>query len=172
MATLVRGAGKKPGTYVPMYRFVARFVPDEGETHQNEIGSLFLTASLFATHAGETENPDASLRERPSFGKSMRAVMAKVDRDSFEQRFVATLDCDAEDLWRHLRALTELAKQQKTNIDWIRFAHDYAELVSLSEGKREAVKRCWALDFWAGTKTPDNDDQSKHQTSTPEEDDL
>lgn len=162
LAALRSGLGKKPGESTLMFPYVARFLPQNADPDTSSVQSIFLTASLFATHPEHKHNDSASDPERKhtdSLGASLRkAVEAKHGEEGVSKRLVAALDAHPDDLARHLAGLVSLCESAGIAIDWIQFRKDVANLLSTNEGWRENVRLRWARGFWA--PTPANDSQT------------
>ena len=76
----------------------------------------------------------------------------KKEKDSggVERRFVALLNCRAEDLPDHLRQFISLLKTNDMPIDWAQLLRDV-----IRWDYDEDVQRNWARAFWAADPKPE-----------------
>ncbi len=137
LAALRRGLGADPGQTPEMYPYV--FPYTTGMTRYNE-DACFIAASLFALH------PEGTSQD--TLGTVFRKIRNKKDSESIEQRFVALLNTDKEDLPIHLRHAIALAKGENIPIGWKELLYgirywDYDE---------RFIQRKWAQDFWGYNK--------------------
>lgn len=142
LAALRRGLGKPPGTVAEMHPFVLRWVTPGATPWQEE--SWYLVASLFAIH----QQPWWPAEGKPgnNLGASFAILARDVDSKSIERRFVAMLNCDAEDLPQHLRHAISLLGSHDVRVD---FAQLLRDLRGWNADSRW-VQRNWARSFWAG----------------------
>jgi len=141
LAELRRGVGKTPGTEVRTFRYVAPWADGQWPLVER---NLYLVASLFALHpASATEG---------NLGDTFRRIAAGSDSESIEKRFVALLNCDADDLPNHLRHAVSLAKSKEAPVNWRQLL---ADLRAFDHPDRY-VQRQWAGAFWHREQT-DND---------------
>lgn len=158
LAALRSGLGKKPGEATRMYPFVLSFMPKD-ESKSWVIESVFLTASLFASHPSH----DAEIG---NLGSSLRtAVRDKHGEKGVSRRLVALLDADPEDVSRHIAGLVSLCASANVPINWVTFSKDVQQLISHSPEGRDRVRLKWALHFWGS-------DMQTKSTNTKEDQSL
>ena len=92
LAALRRGLGQPPGEVAKMYPYI---FPWTGGMQRWDEESCFLVAALFSLH------PERG--GKGTLGSVFSTIKHKTDSDSVEQRFVALLNADLEDLPVHLR---------------------------------------------------------------------
>ncbi len=142
LAALRRGLGKPPGVVAEMHPFVLRWVAPGATSWQEE--SWYLVASLFAIH----QKPWWPAEGKPgnNLGASFARLARAVDSKSIERRFIAMLNCDADDLPQHLRHAVSLLGSHDVPVD---FAQLLRDLRGWNADSRW-VQRNWARSFWAG----------------------
>lgn len=160
LAALRSGLGKKPGESTRMFPYIARFLPQSADPGASSVESIFLTASLFASHPEHKHDDSASdpeRKQRDSLGASLRkAVEAKHGEEGVSKRLVAALDAHPDDLARHLAGLVSLCESARVPIDWIQFRKDAENLLSTNEDWRDKTRLRWARGFWASTPANDS----------------
>jgi CRISPR system Cascade subunit CasB len=135
LADLAAELGKQPGSSVRSVRWLARWT---AHVSQSERARHHLVAALFAAHPAST--PAGNL------GLTMaRIALARGVTASLEQRFVALLEADAEDVGHHLRGLVGLARAADVPLDWAQLLADLRRW----EDPLRQVQTKWALGFWA-----------------------
>ena len=135
LARLRRGLGKNPGTVVETHGLVQPWLP-RGLPPWHE-DACYLIAGLFAAHS----EPGG----RGSLGEAFRRLAEDRGGDSTEKRFVALLNCHAEELPTHLRHAVSLLASGGVPIDWARLLRD----VQGWGHPARWVQRDWSRDFWA-----------------------
>ena len=137
LAALRRGLGADPGQTPEMYPYV--FPYTTGMTRSNE-NACFIAASLFALHH------DGNSQD--TLGTVFRKIKHKKDSESIEQRFVALLNADKEDLPIHLRHAIALAKGEDIPIGW----RELLKGIRFWDYDDRFIQRKWARDFWGYNK--------------------
>jgi CRISPR system Cascade subunit CasB len=140
LAALRRGLGKPPGEAAEMYPYI---FPWTGGMKRWDEESCFLVAALFAYH------PERGGKE--TLGSVFRTIRHATDSESVEQRFVALLNADRDDLPVHLRHAVSLAKSKDVPIDWKRLLSD----IRYWGYESRSVQRQWAREFWGNRKEED-----------------
>lgn len=138
LAALRRGLGKRPGQVAEMFPYVVPYCSQMSASRQND---YFLVAALFAIHQGLS---GASDRYRNNLGASYRTLRAATDSRSIEQRFVALLNADREDLDAHLRHTISLMKAHDINVDWAQLLRDLHGW----EWESRSIQRRWSQAYW------------------------
>jgi CRISPR system Cascade subunit CasB len=136
LARLRRGLGKEPGTAPETYPLVQPWLPDNLPRWRED--AFYLVACLFASHP----EPGGS----GNLGASFARLAAARDSASIEQRFVALLNCHADDLPGHLRHAVSLLTSSAVPVDWRQLLRDVQRWGHPSR----SVQRQWARQFWAG----------------------
>jgi len=134
MAALRRSLAFEPGTYAKSFPYVEPFVFGDGWTRK----ALYLAAGLFAEHQKHKPN-------RP-FARVLAEVKQERGSESLEQRFLALLDADEDQIAYRLRQNVRLAGEQP--FDWVRLTKD---LLNWFHPDR-FVQVSWARDYFGGLK--------------------
>ena len=137
LAHLRRGLGKKAGTTMEMFPYIAPFIQS---SYRNEENAYFLVASLVGLY------PDAKKTGR-NLGFSIHSIEEK--SPSIEKRFVALLNSDEEDLPNHLRQIISLLKSKEAPINWSQLLSD----IKNWNNEKVNVQRHWANGFWGNNNT-------------------
>ncbi|MHC1771729.1 MAG: type I-E CRISPR-associated protein Cse2/CasB [Flexilinea sp.] len=144
LAELRRGLQYPPGQAVEMYRYIARYVPNEYRGKQKE-KIYYLIAALFAYHPLNTAEGN--------FGNHM-AITANLAGNpvSTERRFTILLNANIEDLPGYMRQAVSLLKSKDIPVNWEELMSDL-----LRWGLPEKyIQRKWANAFWTYQK-PDSE---------------
>ena len=159
LAALRRGLGKEPGTVAEMHRYVVPWLPDDASDWQ--ANRWYIVASLFALHQGNWTSSESG---RPTnLGASFARLKRETDSDSIERRFIAMLNCDADDLPQHLRHAISLLKSHEVKVDFAQLLRDLRWWGS----DRRTVQRQWARSFWGrGEVTESAEDAPAAATAT------
>ncbi|OWY37335.1 type I-E CRISPR-associated protein Cse2/CasB [Xenophilus sp. AP218F] len=141
LAALRRSTGFAPGAYPPAFPHVERFVPADSHTEDSYRQALYVTAALFARHPQHAE------------GQSLAAALGKLmqarDSGGIEQRFVALLAADAEDLPNYLRQIVSLLAADGYGVDYACLLQDLARYLHPFQFEaRDKVRQRWARDFY------------------------
>lgn len=141
LAVLRRGLGYPPGQDVEMYRYVARFVPEDARGYDRE-KIYYLVAALYAFHQMNTT-------EDLNFGNHMAmAASLAGDPTSTERRFTVLLNADIADLSDYLRQAVSFLKSKNVKINWNTLFEDLRNW----DSPDKRVQRRWANSFWAYQK--------------------
>jgi len=148
LAVLRRGLGYPPAQDVDMYRYVARFVPDEIRGKERE-KIYYLVAALYAFHPLNTD-------ENLNFGNHMAIAASQMgDSTSTERRFTVLLNADVADLEGYLRQAVSFLKSRETpvKVNWNNLFTD----LKFWGSPNKTVQRRWANSFWAYQKLSEED---------------
>lgn len=151
LAALRRSLGKSPGEAAETHRYVLRFNPEPWEE-----SAYYLVAGLFALHPESWPHKEGDKR-LTNLGASFAWMKAKPEASSdssIERRFVALLDCHADDLADHLRHAVSLLKAKEIPVDWLQLLRDLRRW----NHEERFVQRGWARAFWGGNQA-DNEQQ-------------
>jgi CRISPR system Cascade subunit CasB len=146
LADLRRGLGKAPGAAMEMHPYV---VPFTRELNRRQEDAFYVVAALFGLYPRESWRRG----EREKFfnlGASLKLLKKEKDSGGVERRFVALLNCRAEDLPDHLRQFIGLIKTNDLPIDWGQLLRDI-----IRWDFDEDVQRNWAKAFWAADPKPE-----------------
>lgn len=135
LASLRRGLGKNPGSVSSMYPHVVPWIRNDADDWEESI--YYMIASFFAFHplrGGYGNVGDVFYEIKRKSGNS----------ESIEQRFVALLNCNFEDLHMHLRHAISLAKSKDIAIDWSTLMKD----LKYWNNPERFVQKNWAKSFW------------------------
>ncbi len=161
LAELRRSLAFDPGAHPPTYRTVENFAMHAKSRLEND--AYYLVAGLFAL----VERPDPDRRapvfEKPrNLGQSIAELyVARQKTKSVEDRFIALLDADSEQLPYRLRQMIALLRDAAV-IDWQTLLNDlrYWNL------EDKPVQRRWAQAFYRHISSTENITES--QTPTQE----
>jgi CRISPR system Cascade subunit CasB len=124
-----------------MYRYIARFVPDEIRGKERE-KIYYLVAALYAFHPLNTA-------ENLNFGNHMaKAASLMKDPVSTERRFTVLLNADIADIGDYLRQAVSFLRSKEVPINWNNIFED----LRLWNLPNKPVQRRWANSFWAYQK--------------------
>jgi len=140
-------AALRRGLSTPDSAEVLRYVlPFVHTNYVQEEAVYILVAALFATHSDESTR---------GMGAALREVTRITDSKSVEQRFVALLDADREQVATHLRYAVQLCKSKSVGIDYNRLLKD---MLQWNNPARHTQLR-WAREFWIA-RNEDNVDSA------------
>ncbi len=143
LAALRRGLHFELGTCVQMFPYVIPWL-EKGKGRWNS-NMHYLVASLFAYH------PSSS--QKGNLGDVFQNISLKRGQNnSLEQRFVALLRSNPEDLPFHMRQAISLAKSEKVSINWHELFYDLKRWPY--ESNYPPYEK-WAQSFWK-KKTEEN----------------
>lgn len=141
LAALRRSAGFAPGAYPPAFPYVERFVPAGSHAEDSYRQALYVTAALFSLNPQHTEGQSLAT----ALGKLMQAR----DSGSIEQRFVALLASDAEDLPQYLRQIVSLLAADGYGVDYAGLLQELSRYLNPHQAEaRDKVRQRWARDFY------------------------
>lgn len=149
LAALRRSTGFAPGAYPPAFPYVERFVPAESHAEDSYRQALYVTAALFARHPQHEEGQSLAA----AFGKLVQSRQKQKRDDqkhsSLEQRFIALLAADAEDLPNYLRQIVSLLAADGYGVDYASLLQDLARHLNPFQFEaRDKVRQRWARDFY------------------------
>ena len=144
LAALRRSAGFAPGTYPPAFPHVERCVPASSHAEDSYRLALYVTAALFARHPQHMAGQ--------SLATTLGRLISARDSGSIEQRFVALLAADAEDVPQYLRQLVSLLAADGHGLDYASLLQDLSAYLRPSQfdgrDDRNKVRQRWARDFY------------------------
>lgn len=146
MATLRHSLAFAPGCYPPAYPYVEPFVGNERSVSDARRLALYGVAGLFARHPQQRAESFAS-----AFGELFRQRGSA----SVEQRFIALLGADPENVLDYLRQAVSLLAADKLGLDYARLLDDLSRWMK-PDGDRDHLRQHWARDFYrAAQATPE-----------------
>jgi CRISPR system Cascade subunit CasB len=147
MAVLRRSLSFEPGSYPPAYPYVERFVAVERHAQDASRLALYLAAGLYAAH------PHHGAR---SLAASLGELMRKRESASIEQRFIALLGADAENLAVYLRQIISLLAADDRPLDYSLLLRDLSVWLNprIDAERRDSVRQRWARDFYRALAAP------------------
>lgn len=134
LANLRRSLSFAPGTWPKAFQYVES-VPKLGEGWRREVA--YLVAGLFALAQGEPGSGN--------LGESMKRFARTTDSKSVEQRFIALLEADRDELPHRLRQIVTLLKSGGVGIHWDRL---YSDLRQWNHPDKY-IQQAWARSFYA-----------------------
>jgi CRISPR system Cascade subunit CasB len=140
MAALRRSLAFEPGTYAKSFPYVEPYVSGSGWPRK----ALYLAAGLFAEH--QKHQPG-----RP-FARVLAEVKQERGSESLEQRFLALLDADEDQIAYRLRQNVRLASEHP--FDWVQFTKG---LLNWFHPDR-FVQVKWARDYFGGLKEEEKEE--------------
>jgi CRISPR system Cascade subunit CasB len=155
LAVLRRGLGYPPGQDVNMYRYVARFVPEEARGRERE-KVYYLIAALYAFH-------QLSTTDNLNFGDHMaKAASLEKDPTATERRFTVLLNANSTDLADYLRQAVSFLKSRKVKVE-INWNNLFEDLKRWDLPGRPTQRR-WANAFWGYQKPAEENPSHSAQT--------
>ncbi|MEE4463896.1 type I-E CRISPR-associated protein Cse2/CasB [Azotobacter chroococcum] len=153
LAVLRRSLGFAPGAYAPAYPYVERFVAAERHAQDASRLALYVVAGLYATHPRQGGK---------SLATSLGELMRQRDSASIEQRFVALLGADAENLAVYLRQIVSLLAAGDLPLDYAALLKDLSLWLNprIDPERRDVVRQRWARDFYRALAAPAGDTAS------------
>lgn len=146
VAVLRRSLGFPPGAYPPAYPHVERFA---AERHANDSWrlALYVVAGLYASHPKQASKTLAT---------SLGELMRKRESGSIEQRFIALLGADAENLPVYLRQVITLLAADDISLDYAALLKDLATWLNPKADAdwRDGIRQRWARDFYRALEAP------------------
>ncbi len=140
LATLRRSLAFEPGGYPPAYPFVERFVSPERHARDASRLALYIVAGLYALHPHQGGK---------SLASSLGSLMRERESGSIEQRFVALLGADAENVAVYLRQIVSLLAADDRPLDYGLLLRDLTAWLNPFDSEwRDSVRQHWARDFY------------------------
>ncbi|MGL6160882.1 type I-E CRISPR-associated protein Cse2/CasB [Microbulbifer sp.] len=152
MAVLRRSLGFSPGAYPPAYPHVERFA---AERHANDSWrlALYVVAGLYASHPRQASKTLAA---------SLGELVRKRESGSIEQRFIALLGADAENLPVYLRQVITLLAADDKPLDYAALLKDLATWLNPKADTewRDGIRQRWARGFYRALEAPTPETES------------
>jgi CRISPR system Cascade subunit CasB len=141
LSQLRRSLGFQPGAYPPAYPYVERFVGTDRHADDPRRKALYLTAGLFALHPNH--------RAGTSFASALGTIGHARQSPSIEQRFIALLGTEPDELPYHLRQGVSLLAADDAPCDYVRVLDDLSQWLNpFATEARDQLRQRWARDFY------------------------
>lgn len=151
LATLRHSLAFSPGAYPKAYPYVERFVGADRHPGDARRLALYAVAGLFARH------PQARAQ---SFAAAFGALLRKRESPSIEQRFVALLGADADNIVDYLRQAISLLAADDIGLDYARLLDDMSVWMN-PRADHDRLRQHWARDFYRAAE-----DQAEPDSTT------
>lgn len=138
MAALRHSLTFDPGTYPRAFPYVERFVGADRPANDARRLALYAVAGLFARH------PEPQNR---SFAAAFGELLRKRESQSIEQRFIALLEADADNILDYLRQAISLLAAEDIGLDYARLLGDLTVWMNPS-ADRDRLRQRWAREFY------------------------
>jgi CRISPR system Cascade subunit CasB len=149
IAALRRSSSYDAGLYPPAFPFIEPYVHGLSEWQRK---AAYLAAACWAQSARRASESDLGKSAKgealPVAIRSLRNHHSMASK-SIEQRFIALLDADADELQWRLRHLTSQLSAARISVDWPALLKD---LWAWNSSQRYVQIR-WARHFWASGST-------------------
>lgn len=143
MAALRHSLTFKPGTYPRAFPYVERFVAADRPANDARRLALYAVAGLFAQHPEQQSRSFAT-----AFGELMkRRSKPKEPNRSIEQRFIALLEADADNILDYLRQAISLLAAEDIGLDYVRLLDDLAVWMN-PNADRDRLRQRWARELY------------------------
>ncbi|MFA6930239.1 MAG: type I-E CRISPR-associated protein Cse2/CasB [Lentisphaeria bacterium] len=134
-AVLRRSLSFEPGVYPAAFPYVEPYLKDEDGAWRRK--TYYLVAGLWAQHWRERLNG-----EQKPIGMALADYVKASGSQSVEQRFIALLDADEDQLSYRLRQIIALLKEQKIDFEKL-----LKNLLTWNN-ENKWTQRNWAQDFY------------------------
>lgn len=138
LAALRHSLTFEPGTYPRAFPYVERFVGADWSANDARRLARYAVAGLFALH------PEQQNR---SFAAAFGELLRKRESQSIEQRFIALLEADADNILDYLRQAISLLAAEDLGLDYARLMDDLAIWMS-PNADRDRLRQRWAREFY------------------------
>jgi CRISPR system Cascade subunit CasB len=139
LASLRHSLAFDPGAYPKAFPYVERFVNKEAHENDPYRLALYAVAGLFARHPEHQEKRSLA----SAFGELMQRRS-----QSIENRFIALLSADAENVVDYLRQTISLLAAESMGFDYACLLHDLAIWMNPDSERRDSLRKHWARDFY------------------------
>lgn len=140
LATLRRSLSFAPGAYPPAYPFVERFAGTERKASDPFRLALYLVAGLYVLHPETSTN---------SLASGLGELLHRRNSGSIENRFIALLGADPENLAEYLRHTVTLFAADNLGIDYGALLDDLVVWLNpYAAEKRDQIRQKWGREFY------------------------
>lgn len=144
LATLRHSLAFAPGSYPNAFPYVERFVGEAVHERDARRLALYAVAGLFARHS--------SHRPGQSFATALGELMSRRQSQSIENRFIALLGADAENIVDYLRQAISLLAADDIGCDYAGMLDDLSRWLNPSADP-SLLRQRWARDFYRAAQT-------------------
>lgn len=144
MAALRHSLAFAPGTYCKAFPYVERFVGRERPARDPWRQALYAVAGLFARHP---------MHDGRAFAAAFGELFRKRDSKSIEQRFIAILEADPENVLDYLRQAITLLAAEQVGLDYRLLLDDLGTWMNPG-AERDDLRQRWARDFYRVAESP------------------
>lgn len=155
LATLRHSLAFVPGAYPKAYPYVERFVGAERPAGDARRLALYAVAGLFARHPRV---------QAQSFAAAFGALLRKRGSPSIEQRFVALLGADPDNIADYLRQAFSLLAAEDIGLDHARLLDDLSVWMN-PRADRDRLLQQWARDFYRAAEEQTEPDSTTTNAS-------
>ncbi|WP_140724745.1 MULTISPECIES: type I-E CRISPR-associated protein Cse2/CasB [Gammaproteobacteria] len=138
MAALRHSLTFDPGAYPRAFPYVERFVGADRPATDAWRVALYAVAGLFARYPEQQDRSFAA-----AFGRLLR----ERESQSIEQRFIALLEADADNILDYLRQAISLLAAEGIGLDYARLLDDLAVWMNPNVD-HDRLRQRWARDFY------------------------
>jgi CRISPR system Cascade subunit CasB len=165
LAELRRSLAFEAGTYAPAFRIVESYAMNASSRFKSNM--YYLVAGLFALVERPDPKKPAPQIEPRNLGQSVAELFVERQKSkSVEDRFIALLDADAEQVQYRLRQMIALLKDT-AKISWTELLQD----LSNWNAEEKYVQRKWAKSFYRHVNSVSTTATNPSETpETPKED--
>lgn len=141
LATLRHSLAFDPGTYPKAFPYVERFAGSATHERDARRVALYTIAGLYARHPEQASQ---------SFATALGELMRRRETTSVEQRFVALLGADPENIADYLRQAISLLAAENIGCDYARLLDDLSRWMNpnVNQSERDRLRQRWARDFY------------------------
>lgn len=171
LALLRRALGRNLGETPEIYAHALPYLGTVGGARRmREEDAALLIVSLFALwHQGKAVPRSA---EHTSLGKAFRLLMDQSGSTSIEQRFIALLRANNDQLPNQLRHAIALLRAKDIPLDWALLFSDLCQWDQEGQRARHSVRRSWARDFWERPTEPEEAEVGGENATTDGDDEI
>lgn len=145
LATLRHSLAFEPGVYPKAFPYVERFASAAKHERDARRLALYAVAALYARHPRQQEPSFAA-----AFGQLARQRKASTEKEysnSIENRFVALLGADAENIFNYLRQAISLLAAGDIGLNYASLLDDLSRWMR-SDSNADSLRQRWARDFY------------------------
>ncbi|KKW67376.1 CRISPR-associated protein Cse2 [Lampropedia cohaerens] len=156
LATLRHSLAFAPGAYPRAFPYVERFAGAAAHERDARRLALYAVAALFARHPKQ---------QAQSFASAFGQLFRKRGSASIENRFVALLEADAENIFDYLRQAISLLAVDDMGLNYATLLKDLSVWMNPNRNP-DPLRQRWARDFYRAAQdeeaSPDPDAATDH----------
>lgn len=138
LATLRHSLAFEPGAYPKAFPYVERFANAAKHERDARRLALYAVAALYARHPQQQEQ---------SFAGAFGQLFRKRESASIENRFVALLGADAENIFDYLRQPISLLAADDIGLNYANLLDDLSQWMNPNVNA-DRLRQRWARDFY------------------------